>query len=116
MENEDLYFRKCDKYDYICATACGVIGGLVDVFLVGAPAGAGNGESILQTWTDEQVNNVTIRFAKKLGWKPKAGNQIQNAIAFLENTFKVNYDQTSLGGGVVGELLDLNTNHGIIDI
>lgn len=38
-ENRTLLQRedKCDKYDYIAAVACGVIGGMIDIFLVGAP-------------------------------------------------------------------------------
>lgn len=33
---------KCDKYDYLIAVACGAIGGMIDIFLVGAP-----GDSVL---------------------------------------------------------------------
>ena len=27
----------CDGYDYLAAVACGAVGGLVDIFLVGTP-------------------------------------------------------------------------------
>ena len=37
--------NKCDKYDYLAAVACGAVGGLIDIFLVGAP-----GESVLGKW------------------------------------------------------------------
>ena len=40
---------KCDKYDYLSAVACGAVGGLVDIFLVGTP-----GDSVLGKWTDSQ--------------------------------------------------------------
>lgn len=90
---------KCDKYDYLIAVGCGAIGGLVDIFLVGAP-----GDSVLSKWTDDQVDNAVMSFAKKIGWTPKPGNEnnIQSAIGFLENGskksgfggFKVNYDQS----------------------
>lgn len=37
-EDKDLkavfYHDKCDKYDYLIAAGCGVIAGLVDIFLV----------------------------------------------------------------------------------
>ena len=33
LQKED----KCDKYDYLIAVACGVLGGIVDIFLVGSP-------------------------------------------------------------------------------
>ena len=50
---------KCDKYDYLIAVACGAIGGMIDIFLVGAP-----GDSKLNAWTDAQVDNAVKGFAK----------------------------------------------------
>lgn len=81
---------KCDKYDYLIAVSCGAIGGLIDIFLVGAP-----GDSKLCTWTDHQVDNAVKSFAKLVGWSPKEAqqNSIASAIGFLEKKFKVNYDQ-----------------------
>lgn len=90
----------CDKYDYITAVACGAIGGLIDIFLVGSPL-----NSKLGNWTDEQVNKAVVSFAKKMGWNPSASNanNVKSAIGFLEHGsgkktnsfsgFKVNYDQ-----------------------
>lgn len=93
-DNQQLLIKedKCDKYDYLIAAGCGVVGGLVDVFLVGSPA-----DSSLLAWTDEQVNKVVITFSKLMGWKPRAGNEnkIKDAIGFLQNRFKVNYDQAT---------------------
>ena len=91
---------KCDKFDYLTAVACGAIGGLVDVFLVGMP-----GDSILGQWTDSMVDKSVMSFAKLCGWE---GNSIKSAIGFLENGsaasrkngfngFKVNYDQRHTG-------------------
>lgn len=77
---------KCDKYDYLVAVACGAIGGLVDIFLVGAP-----GDTILGNWTDKQVNNVVMAFAKTQGWK--SNDNVKSAIGYLERHFGVNYDQ-----------------------
>lgn len=92
-ENKSLFYEKdkCDKYDYLIAVACGAIGGLVDVFLVGAP-----GDSVLGDWTDKQVDNVVMQFSKMTGWKPKSGNEknVKSAIGHLERKFKVNYDQS----------------------
>lgn len=81
---------KCDKYDYLTAVACGAIGGLVDIFLVGAP-----GDSVLGKWTDKQVDRVVMKFARHMGWDPKEKNKqnVKSAIGFLERNFKVNYDQ-----------------------
>ncbi len=88
----------CDKYDYLVAVGCGAIGGLIDVFLVGAP-----GDSTLGKWTDEQVDTVVKMFAKKQGWLPREKNKdsIASAIDFLRRKYPVNYDQrntTDVGG------------------
>lgn len=95
QENRELFYSdKCDKYDYLTAVACGAIGGIVDIFLVGAP-----GDSVLGKWTDAQTDNAVMSFAKKMGWNPKAGNEgnANSAIGFLERKFKVNYDQRKPG-------------------
>ena len=87
-----FYHDKCDKYDYLIAVACGAIAGMIDIFLVGAP-----GDSVLGNWTDEQTNKVVMKFAKKMGWKPKSKNEnnVKSAIGFLERekSHKINYDQ-----------------------
>lgn len=89
--------NRCDKFDYLVAAGCGVIGGLVDVFFVGAP-----GASTLGNWTDEQVDEAVKFFARQKGWSPRAGQEdnVKSAIGFFErgvNTKKqvshaVNYD------------------------
>lgn len=92
-ENRNLLINddKCDKYDYLTAVACGAIGGLIDVFLVGAP-----GSSQLGNWTDKQTENVVKSFAKRLGYEPRGdGNELQNAVSYLERKFPVNYDQAN---------------------
>ena len=91
----------CDKYDYLTAVACGAIGGMIDIFFVGAP-----GDSVLGNWTDKQIDNAVMAFAKKMGWRPTGQNahNVKSAIGFLEHGknngkpnefqgFKVNYDQ-----------------------
>lgn len=81
---------KCDKYDYLAAVACGAIGGMIDIFLVGSPK-----DSVLGNWADSQIDNTVKGFAKSVGWNPKeaqSGN-VASAIGFLERKFKVNYDQ-----------------------
>lgn len=84
------YDDKCDKYDYMAAVACGAIGGVMDIFLVGMP-----GEGILGKWTDQQVDKAVMAFAKKMKWNPKDENKnnVNSAIGFLERNFRVNYDQ-----------------------
>ena len=111
-ENSEVIFEeKCDKYDYLISVACGAIGGVIDVILVGAP-----GDSALGNWTDEMVDKAVMSFAKKCGWK---GEGIKSAIGFLENGtkkangfngFRVNYDQRH-SGDVDGKFSMSAKNH-----
>ena len=105
---EDFTFKNanCDKYDYMIAGTCGVIGGLIDILFVGAP-----GESKLGDITDKQANKITEQFAEFLGWDKnkavsKGKNTTASAIGFLEKKFKINYDQatTHATGGAVNNL------------
>lgn len=108
IQNDD----KCDKYDYLVAVACGAIGGMVDIFLVGAP-----GDSVLGKWTDAQVDNVVKGFAKISGWSPNSekANSVASAIGFLEKKFKVNYDQRHSAD--VNNLFNMSTkNHHMMSL
>jgi hypothetical protein len=60
---EDLTLKtaRCDKYDYMIAGTCGVIGGLIDIFLVGVP-GAGK----LTQLADNAVDGAVEKFAQPL--------------------------------------------------
>lgn len=100
--NRELLLKadKCDKYDYLTAVGCGVLGGLIDIFFVGVPR-----NSALGAWTDEQVNHAVMSFAKAMGWK-----QNGNPISYLEDTFPVNYDQRH-SGDVNGLFTMAPTNH-----
>ena len=98
--------RKCDKYDYLIAVGCGVAAGLMDIFLVGAPK-----ESILGNWTDAQTDKMVMKFASITGWKGgENGKDVKSAIGFLENKYRVNYDQRYTGD--VGNAFRMGTkNH-----
>ena len=100
LESKD----QCDQYDYLAAVACGAVGGLIDIFLVGAPK-----SSTLGNWTDKQVDNAVMGFAKASDWKPRDGQQGNpaSAIGFLEKQFKVNYDQRHSAD--VENLFDMST-------
>ena len=110
---------ECDIYDYLIAAGCGVIGGLIDIFLVGVP-----GDSKLCQWTDTQVDKVVMSFARKMGWNLQQKNlcNVNSAIGFLEHGknngtlndfqgFKVNYDQRKPGD--VGDCFNIapKTHH-----
>lgn len=103
---------KCDKYDYLIAVACGAVGGMLDIFLVGAP-----GDSALCKWTDAQVDNAVKGFAKISGWNPKPDktDSVASAIGFLEKKFKVNYDQRHSAD--VNNLFNMSTkNHHMMSL
>ncbi len=108
-DNQRLLLKedKCDKYDYLAAVGCGIVGGLIDIFLVGTPA-----DSKLLSWTDSQVDKAVTSFAKLLGWNPREGNSgdVSKAILFLQNKFKVNYDQ-SVGSSASDVLGITPSNH-----
>lgn len=108
IQNSD----QCDKYDYLAAVACGAIGGMIDIFLVGAP-----GDSVLGKWTDAQVDSTVKGFAKLSGWSPRADktDSVASAIGFLEKKFKVNYDQRYSSD--VNNLFNMSTkNHHMMSL
>ena len=60
MENKvNIKRAKCDKYDYMIATSCGVMAGLVDAFFVGAP-----GQSVLQGKVDKGADALVKKAAQ----------------------------------------------------
>ncbi|MCR5609028.1 MAG: hypothetical protein K6G26_08195 [Lachnospiraceae bacterium] len=96
---------ECDKLDYILSATCGVLCGIIDIFLVGKP-----GESPVGNITDNWFEERTKDFARLCGWKD-TGKENSSAIAYLEKKFKIPYDQR--GSGDAGRcIFELNTiNH-----
>ena len=94
----------CDKLDYALAASSGVLCGIIDIFIVGKPGGSPAGNV-----TDKWFANRTTDFAKLCGWDGKG--DASSAIKFLENKFKIPYDQR--GAGDAGSIIfDLNpSNH-----
>lgn len=104
-----LKAASCDKYDYMIAGTCGLIGGLVDIFFVGLP-----GQGALTRFTDDMTDQAVQKFAAWNGWKgPREGKDpTASAIGFLEGIYKVNYDHRH--GGDVDGLFRMSTrNHHI---
>lgn len=97
---------KCDKYDYIISACCGVVAGLVDVFLVGAP-----GQSILQGTVDKGADELVkksaqlfYKFDKRTKGKPKKmPDTLEKCISYLEQAFPVPYDARYAKDLKVGE-------------
>lgn len=98
--------RECDIYDFIAAGACGALGGIIDIFLVGSPI---DDQSILEPWANNRVDGAVQKFAKLTGWSEQDANKrdVAHAISYLEQKFKVNYDQAH--SGHVGYLFDMDT-------
>lgn len=102
---------QCDKYDYLIAGTCGVIGGLINVFFVGIP-----GEGKLTKVADSAVDSAVEKFASACGWQggKEGGDSTKSAIGYLERNFKVNYDQATTFGknGTDGAVKNLSPkNH-----
>lgn len=96
----------CDKLDYILAASSGALCGVFDIFLVGKPK-----ESSLGTITDKWFAERTMDFAKLCHPDKKNFNNHESALRFLEQEFKVPYDQTGLGDAGK-EVFDLSAkNH-----
>lgn len=100
----------CDKYDYMLAATCGLIGGLIDVVFVGTPDGA------LTKVADNFVDSSVEKFAGLFGWEgaSQGKDSTKSAIGFLERQFEINYDQATTNGeyGTGGAVKNLSTkNH-----
>jgi hypothetical protein len=110
IKDEFLLQRaNCDKYDYMIAGTCGLIGGLIDAIFVGLP-----GQGALTKFTDDLTDSAVQKFAKFNGWEgPRDGKDpTASAIGFLERNSKVNYDHRH--GGDVDGLFKMSTkNHHI---
>ena len=90
LETINKLTPNCDKLDYILAASSGALCGLIDIFLVGKP-----GESPLGNITDKWFENRIKDFAKLCGWK--GTDSTSSAVRFLENQFKIPYDQRGAG-------------------
>lgn len=106
IESVNALKPQCDKLDYILAACSGVLCGLIDVFLVGMP-----GESPLGNLTDKWFENRVKDFAQKCHPDGKKFDSLKSALSFLEEKFKVPYDQTGVGDAGK-KIFGLNpTNH-----
>lgn len=87
---EEVKTYSLDKYDALVSTGVGVISGLMDIFLVGAPTTKKNDRSILTKWSDEQTDEFIKKFSRKMGWDPRTGQEenVRSAIGFLEKNLK----------------------------
>lgn len=118
----DINRAKCDKYDYVIATSCGVLAGLVDVFFVGAP-----GKSVLQGTVDKGADELVkkaaqtfYKFDKRVTGKPKhIPESLEQCIGYLEQAFPVPYDaryakDLNVGDGVLNDMW--SGNHHLLSL
>lgn len=106
IESVDDIKPHCDKLDYALAASSGALCGVMDVFLVGKP-----GESPIGDLSDKWFANRTQDFAKLCGWDGQGKDPLSSAIKFLEEKFKIPYDQRG-AGDAASIIFDLNpTNH-----
>ena len=84
---------ECDKIDYALAASSGALCGIIDIFLVGKP-----GESPVGNFTDRWFENRVVDFATLCNAdNSKDVSNISAAIKFLEDKFKIPYDQRGAG-------------------
>lgn len=108
--NLDTICDKADRFDYLISIFSGSIAGLIDIFLVGKP------NSILDGWSDRQIDEFVMKFAGMNGWnpRPEQANNVASAIGFMERNalHKINYDQAK--GADVNNLFKMTPkNHHI---
>jgi hypothetical protein len=101
---QDYYAHspKMDKWDYITAAFCGVAAGIIDSLFVGMP-----GDSKLGNCTDNITDEFVKKVSKMLGWNPPDDDKsgVGYAIKYLEDKFKINYDQST--GSAAANLFDM---------
>lgn len=97
---------ECDKLDYILAASSGALCGIIDIFLVGKP-----NESKLNDLTDKWFEDRVKDFAKWNHPEHKKFVNLSSAIRWLEERYKIPYDQ-SVGGSIFKDYINLTpSNH-----
>lgn len=104
-KTKDTLEITCDKYDYMGATICGAIAGIIDIIFVGRPDivlkdGTVQNNSILGKVVDQSAEGFTQRAAqffwsndKRNTGKPKKMPQtLEQCVSYLEQAFPVSYD------------------------
>ncbi|CAJ1227714.1 hypothetical protein [Lactiplantibacillus xiangfangensis] len=111
---------RLDKWDYAFAGVVGIIGGLMDAFLVGSVTDGNNPKTV-----DEQgrlskgVDNVYQTFVKKYA-SFESGKKMDSpsqAIRWLEKHHKVSYDASNNGKVIEGVVKNMNpANHHLLSM
>ena len=99
-----------DKSDYIMATSCGLLSGMIDAIFVGNPQ-----NSILGKVTDDLADKFVIKAAqffwkndkRSVGKNRKMPTELNTCISYLEQAFPVRYDARYAK--------DLNVQEGVLE-
>lgn len=89
---------KCDKFDYLIAISSGIVSALIDIYGIGKKGPVNN-------YIDKTTDKFVEKIAKVNGWDGKP----ENPIKYLEEKFKVNYDQRHSGD--VGNTFNMSPNN-----
>lgn len=123
VESDDWSKAKCDKYDYMIATFCGGMAGLIDVFFVGDPS-----SSFLEKSVDRRADKFIQKAAqflwkndqRSIGKSKKMPQTLEQCIQYLERGFPVNYDARRKKDLIINDdeiLNGLNTfNHHLLSL
>lgn len=84
-----------DKTDYLVSVGCGILCGLIDSFFVGE-------FDISDAISKKRINidELSIRIGKFLGYKNRGGDKLKGSITKTENTVKVAHDNAYSGKGI----------------
>lgn len=85
----DINTNHADKLDCVVAACCGIMTGFIDVFFVGK-----FDFRQAKAWSNKKINDYVMEKAKEKGFK---GNRLKDAITFLEDRYKVPYDNAFSG-------------------
>ncbi len=93
--SDDWSRTKCDKYDYMIATFCGVTAGLIDIFFVSDPLTSvlgKNVDKVAEGLTKKAAQFFWINDQRTTGKSKKMPQTLEQCISYLEQAFPVNYD------------------------
>lgn len=98
MKEMEKLTSNCDKLDYILSASIGALSSVLDIFF----------RNKFNDKVDVSFDNLVKKIAGLNGWK---GEDKKSAIRFLENLYKIPYDQRG-AGDVASEIFELTPkNH-----
>lgn len=102
----DIYSKastlRADKTDYLIASSCGILAGLLDVLWVDEFSLKG-----AQSWGNDRINRFVVKTAQLRGYKK---DELSGAIRYLEGKYHIPTDKVTneYGGGLQHHLRDFS--------